>query len=159
MFRAPVLVHWLGLGWVRPRLNITRMHHRHHTISLKGMQHHTISLVADKIRKGVLLIKQGPTLSSSNTPFFAYVFINWLGSANRLGLARLGSANRLGVREMGSVRPRLNIKYTSSAPYDITQLVCITIPYRRLPDRIKDVLLVGQDPTLSSSNTAFVVSL
>ena len=81
MFRVPVLVHWLGLGlgWVRPRLNITRMHHRHHTISLKGMQHHTISLVADKIRKDVLLIKQGPTLSSSNTPFFTWLQLAWFG--------------------------------------------------------------------------------
>ena len=76
----------------------------------------------------------------------------WLGLG--LGLARFGSANSL-----GSVRPRLNIKYTSSAPYDITQLVCITIPYRRLPDRIKDVLLVGQGTTLSSSNTPLFVFL
>ena len=31
----------------------------------------------------------------------------------------------------------LAYKYASSAPYDISQIVCNTIPYRRLPDSIK----------------------
>ena len=64
------------------------------------MQHHTISLVADKIRKDVLLIEQGTTLSSSDTPFFAYVFINkawlrlaWIGF-DLLGLGLAGLVER-----------------------------------------------------------------
>ena len=58
MFRAPVLVHRLGLGFW-PRLNIST-HHQRHTITLNGITPYRRQ--PDKLQGDVLLVEQDLTL-------------------------------------------------------------------------------------------------